>query len=104
MRSLVFVVKDGLLTSMMQQFDVFERFKFIGLLVKEDQEDTHKHLSAREVLDRCLGVKDQRFSVVGVIIPGVDAAFVPNHIVLSTGDKWVTIADICVAYNVKQGE
>jgi hypothetical protein len=98
-RNVIFVFKDVFRTRMMQTFDVFESFKFVGEILEAVQDETHFHLTPQEVLDRSLRASEGiDFTLVGVIIPDVGSAFLSNHTVYSDGHKWTTVHDMCEAY------
>lgn len=99
MRTVIFVVKNVWMTRFMQDADMFERFKFLGTHLETKQADTHFHLSAKQLLDRAVQGNNEQYETVGVIIPDVGAAFVPNHKVYSNGVGWVTIWDMCETCN-----
>ena len=94
-RIIYVIVKDCMQTQFMQHVDVFEKFKFVGRILKTTQKQTHFHLTAEEVLGNLLGETSiEPFEVVGVVIPGIDSAFLPNHAVMSNGEGWITVKDL----------
>jgi hypothetical protein len=101
-RTIVIIAKNVKLTAMMRHFDVFEPSKFVGNLAEATQ-TTHTNLTAAELLKRLRKNNTAEFETVGVIIPHGDAAFVPNHTVYSTGEKWTTIDELCRSYRSKRG-
>lgn len=101
-RTIVIIAKNVKLTAMMRHMDVFERSKFVGSLMEATQ-TTHTDLTASELLERLRKNNTAEFETVGVIIPHGDAAFVPNHTVYSTGEKWITVDELCRQYRSKQG-
>jgi hypothetical protein len=96
-RKILFVMKDVFQTRFMQAADMFEKFKFIGSLLELTQAPSHHHLTAKQVLERASKSKQECKGqlVVGVIIPNISAAFLPEHTVYSNGGQWITVEDMC---------
>lgn len=97
--NLVIIFKDPSVTQFMQGFDMFESFKFLGKTVSatgrlsKPVDETLLELHEKS--------KDDDYVVVGIIVPGEEAAFLRNHEVMSTGEKWVTVRDLCGSMGVE---
>ncbi len=97
-RKIIFVLKHDFTTRFMQDADMFEKFKFVGMTLEASQAPSHHHLTAKEVLERATKQDCQGYSTVGVIIPNIGAAFLPGHRVYSNGQQWATVEDMCEAF------
>ena len=102
-RTIYFVIKFQKTSKLLQNFDVFESFKFVGDVLPAEQADTHFHMTPKQVLDEAVRAneKTDEYAVVGAIIPDVGAAFLPGHKVFSTGTAWCTVEEMCGSYNAK---
>ncbi len=99
----ILIAKEKLTTELMQAAGVFEPFKFIGnhLAVDVELPSKKKKYTAQEILDIVGKYNDADFVMVGVIIPRVGAAFKEGYKILSTGDQWITLVDMCRSYEVE---
>lgn len=92
MKTFILIIKDVKKTAIMQNFDLFEKFKFIGV------SDTFEMdaLTAEEMLRRFNShrAEDDPFQAVAVIEPEVSMAVLPNHRVMSDGNRWRMLSDI----------
>lgn len=86
------IIKDVAKTKIMQHFGVFEKFKFVGIVMKWQSEE-EIFLSANQAWER-LKYDDANFVTVGIIIPNVGHHIIPEHTVMSTGKDWITIEDL----------
>lgn len=107
MRQLILYFEDARATALMRALDVFEDGKFCGLVASAWQDDDYAHLVAAAVLARLTpaaraagGESGLDYRLVGVVVPGRDAAFLAGREVVSFGDKWATVAELCRAHHV----
>lgn len=99
----VLIAKDLFKTRFMQACDVFEPFKFVGILAKIKKEIAK---TPREYLLELLQkpFPDDQYAMVGLIVPGVGAAIVDGNKVISDGECWTTVEDLCGRYNASNIE
>ena len=97
-RTIFVVCKNNLMTRLMQDADMFEPFKFIGMTFRATQKASHHHLTPEELLKRFEKKDSKHHTVVGVMIPNVGSAFLPNYRVYSTGTDWMTVEQLCEMY------
>lgn len=112
MRQLILYFEDARATALMRALDVFEDSKFCGLVASAWQDDDYAHLGAAAVLAvlarltpaaHAAGAESRLdYRLVGVVVPGRDAAFLAGREVVSFGDKWATVAELCRAHRVAE--
>lgn len=88
------IVKDVMMTRFMQDAGVFEPFKFVGKKL-ELSGVFEQHYS--KVLFNFAKLDTPEYATVGIIIPGKAAIFKPDHRVMSDGNHWAMVDDICLA-------
>jgi hypothetical protein len=80
----VLIFEQITLTRFMQAADLFEPFKFIGNIVRQE---FRAGTSAVSILDQLDGL-GTNVRLAGVIFPGREAAFLGSHIICSNGNEW----------------
>ena len=86
------IAKDVWATKFMQATGTFEPDKFVGI-TQEASGVFEKPVS--EVLTNMAKKNDDKYAVVGIIVPNGEAAFLPEHNVISINGKWITTKDLC---------
>lgn len=98
------IIKNVFTTRIMQDTDMFEPFKFVGIV--QDINLKGKAITSKTLLKKLRATqqakKEDRLEIIGVIKPNDSMAIIPNHTVLSDGTHWGLVEDIAKAYGVKQ--
>lgn len=91
----VIIIKDCIKTRFTQDADLFEPFKFVGVITevegipKETPEATLRALAKQN---------NKMFEIVAAIIPNVGTAVIENHRVCSDGEHWFMVEEASEAY------
>ena len=95
---IIIVGKDKFKTQFAQAAAVFEDFKFFGVITEIDAKIT-KPLP--EVLANLRKMEDDKYEVVGIVVPNVGAVFIDGHKVYSDGDKWFVVEEMCKVHGAE---